>query len=346
MARVSMAMIARKAGVSRNTVSLALRGSPRISVATREKVRRIAEELGYARNPVVAQLLVELRRNGTAGCQRALALLNGSRGRRALAENGPEHVWGRACRERAEAQGYGCDEFWLDDPELDGGRLNRIFEARGIVGGVIVASVPDRVLPERFMPTWEKFPCVVAGGRTRRPALPFCWVDHHQVVLDAVRKVMDLGYKRPALVVDQAIDDMLDGRFSSAMWRAQQALPAKNRIASFMARPARGEGEAAFLEWMERNEPDVLLTLHVDLHDLLVRSGRRIPEDIGLVLLDKHAAQADWAGIDQHHDAAAGAAVDLLISMIHNHQTGIPEFPRATLIGGTWSPGWTVRPQS
>ena len=39
--------IADAAGVTRATVSPALRGHPRISAATREHIRRIADDLGY-----------------------------------------------------------------------------------------------------------------------------------------------------------------------------------------------------------------------------------------------------------------------------------------------------------
>jgi hypothetical protein len=33
----------------------------------------------------------------------------------------------------------------------------------------------------------------------------------------------------------------------------------------------------------------------------------------------------------------------MLIGLLHNQETGVPEFPRATLIGPSWVPGATVR---
>ena len=37
------------------------------------------------------------------------------------------------------------------------------------------------------------------------------------------------------------------------------------------------------------------------------------------------------------------AAVDMVISLLHNNEIGVPTFPRATLIGATWVPGHSVR---
>lgn len=50
-AKVSMRTIAKKAGVSATTVSLALRDDPSISHATKEKIREIQRNLGYQPNP-------------------------------------------------------------------------------------------------------------------------------------------------------------------------------------------------------------------------------------------------------------------------------------------------------
>ena len=53
--------IAKRVGCSHATVSRALAGSPLISDATKEKVLRVAEELGYRKNAVVSNLMALLR---------------------------------------------------------------------------------------------------------------------------------------------------------------------------------------------------------------------------------------------------------------------------------------------
>jgi DNA-binding LacI/PurR family transcriptional regulator len=67
MPQPTMAEVAKVVGVSKNTVSLALRGSPRISEATRKRIAEAAETLGYRLNPTVAHLMAQLRQNRSPG---------------------------------------------------------------------------------------------------------------------------------------------------------------------------------------------------------------------------------------------------------------------------------------
>jgi LacI family transcriptional regulator len=50
--------------------------------------------------------------------------------------------------------------------------------------------------------------------------------------------------------------------------------------------------------------------------------------------------------MNQHNFVTGEAAVDMIVSQIHNNETGVQEFPRATLIGATWVDGASVRQQS
>src|SRR3954466_4889457 len=68
--------IAEQAGVSLMTVSLALRNSPRISAATRARVRRIADQLGYTADPKIADMMNYLRQRRVVKSQPVIALIN------------------------------------------------------------------------------------------------------------------------------------------------------------------------------------------------------------------------------------------------------------------------------
>lgn len=343
MQTVTMTTIAEKAGVSKNTVSLALRQDPQIPPATRKRIARIAKSLGYTKNPVVAQLMTELRKAHPAGYRRTLALLNANQDATAFRKHPTVPVYVEGCRRRATFHGYKLDEFWLHDPELNGERLNRILRARGIRGVLVVGLMKENQLPARFASTWTNHACVITGVRTRNPTLPFCCVDHHALVLQAFEQARARGYSRPALVVDERIDRLVEGRFSSGMWVSQQSLPAKDRVPGFYAVEEARKDSSLFAVWLERHKPDILFTLYNVVKSWVEQSGLQVPDDIGVIQLERRRDTEEWAGMDQHNDLTGEAAIDMLVGMLHNNEVGLPAFPRATLISGSWVNGKTVR---
>lgn len=343
MKRVTMSAVAKKAGFSKNTVSLALRHDPQIPEVTRRRIERIAKQLGYAKNPVVAQLMTELRKAGPAGYRRTFALLNANQDARAFTRHPTIPAYVAGCWRRAAAHGCTLDEFWLHDPELDGGRLNRVLKARGIRGVIVVGMMKENRLPARFAETWRQHATVVTGVRTHGPTLSFACVDHHALVLEAMEQARRLGYRRPALVVEDAIDRLVDGRFSAGFWTGQRVLAEAERVPGFYdVEGARGEPER-FHAWYRRWKPDVIFTLHTVVREWLEAEGVKAPRDVGLIQLERRRGCADWAGMEQHNDLTGEAAVDMLVGMLNNNEAGVPAFPRATLVGGSWAEGVTVK---
>jgi len=82
--------IAHAAGVSRTTASAALSGSGRISEATREHIRAVADELGYQPNPAARHL--RTGRKGAIGVYIAEGLI-------------PHAFYGRRKRPKADPCG-------------------------------------------------------------------------------------------------------------------------------------------------------------------------------------------------------------------------------------------------
>lgn len=346
MPHITMAQIAARAGVCKATVSLALRNDTRISRETITHVQKVAKDLGYTRHPVIDDLMSELRRSRGFGYQRTIALVNAHPQRRAFAEHVNISSWVEGCRQRATYLGYAIDEFWLHDPELDGARLSRILQTRGIRGMVVIGAFGADRFPERFDSMWAGFACVVTGIRTHNPAFSFTCVDHHNLVLDAVQQVRALGYRRPGLVTAHRVDQVTDGRFTCAMWLAQQALAPVDRLPPLIS-AGRGESlDQQFWPWYHKHRPDVILTLHTNVREMLADQKIRVPRDVGLVHLERNRHSADWAGMEQHNNIAGEAAVDMLAGMMQSNEVGVPVFPRATLIGATWVPGRTACPQT
>lgn len=343
MRPVTMQVIADQVGFSKNTVSLALRGDPSISAATRELIRKTADKLGYQPNAVVSHLIAQLRAGRTARFQAKLALINAHRDPKAFRTHATIPAYVAGCERRGLQLGYTFDPFWLHDPRLKAASLSRILRTRGIKGIIIVGLMDHNQLPAHLRAVWQEFPCVVTGVRTRDPALSFSCVDHHDLVIQAFERALALGYQRPALVVEERIDRLVEGRFSGAMLTAQRGLPAARRVPAFMeSQQSRTDGKP-FQAWFARHRPDVLLSLYNIVFPWLKEHGLRVPQDVGVIQLEWRPSHPEIAGMNQHNDAVGEAAVDMVVGQIHRNESGIPAFPRATLIGASWVDGSSVR---
>jgi LacI family transcriptional regulator len=337
--------IARAVGYSKNTVSLALRGDPQIPEPTRARIRQAADKLGYRPNPVVSHLMAQLGASRITRLRAKLALVNANRDPEAFRSHPTIPTYVEGCESRAAKLGYSFDRFWLHDPGLTATRWLRILQTRGIKGLVLVGLMDTNRLPTACTPVWEQLPTVVTGVRTRDPALSFCSVDHHNLALLAFERALALGYRRPGLVIDDVIDELVERRFSAGYFTGQRALPRDAHIPLFSALGRAEKDPAVFRAWLDRHRPDVVFTLYNKVITWLKAAGRRVPDDVGVIQLEWRASRPEVAGMNQHNFVTGEAAVDMVVSQIHNNETGIHEFPRATLIGASWVDGASVRAQ-
>lgn len=333
--------IARSLGYSKNTISLGLRGSSQIPPATRAKIQAEADRLGYRPNAVISQLMAQLRSTRTRPLQAKLALVNANRDPDAFRTHPTIPTYIAGCEARAAKLGYGFDHFWLHDPALTADRWLRILTTRGIKGIVLVGLMDTTHLPPAMDKVWAALPCVVTGVRTRDPALSFCCVDHHHLALTAFERAIALGYKRPGLVIDDVIDALVERRFSAGYLTGQRALPREQQVPIFHDVTGSRSTEP-FRRWLDQRRPDVIFTLYNNVLAWLKSAGRRVPDDIGVIQLEWRDSRPEIAGMNQHNRVTGEAAVDMVVSQIHNNETGVQEFPRATLIGATWVDGASV----
>ena len=341
-----MSQVAELAGVSKNTVSLALRNSPRIPPATRALVEAAAARLGYQRNAAVGELMAQLRRTGSTQFTPTLALLNANENPHATTQHPTVPVYVRGIQRRALELGYSLDEFWLHTPQMTGLRLASILRARGIRGAVIVGLLHDNKLPPAMRQLWDEIPAAVTGVRVRQPQLSFAGSDQYALALQAYEQAWNLGYRRPGLILDPVIDALIEGRFTAGFLIGERLHRSRERpIPPFTKiEPARRD-PSLFRDWMEKHRPDVLFTLYHETAKWLTTIGLSAPDDIGLIQYEWRQDHPDWAGMDQRNDLVGEAAVDLVVSMIHNGLVGVPTKPVATLVPSQWVPGKTVRSQ-
>lgn len=334
--------IAALTGLTKSAVSLALRHDPRIPEITRKRVKRAASKIGYQRNAVVAHLMSQLRIGEQKRGRPTVALLNLNEDPKALRTHPTIPTYVQGVLERTESLGYTVDLFHEPAASMDGKRLLKILQARGIRGCILTGLMRSNRLPSPLLPVISTLPCVITGVRTLEPQLPFACADHHAVAQLALAKALEMGRQRPALVLDQEIDALVQGRFSAGFLIAQRELSARNRIPPFYHCVSGKSPTGSFVTWWNRYRPDAIISLFHSVENWLKVMGVSIPNETSLIQLEVRQRQNEWAGVNQHNDRTGAAAVDLLIQMIHTGETAITAQPRAMLIEPSWVAGATL----
>jgi LacI family transcriptional regulator len=325
-------------------VSLALRNSPSVSAATRQRVQAIARSLGYAPDPALSTLMEKLRAASRARSAMTIALVtNESEGmtwRNIFTHQG--YVEG--ARARAIDLGYQLEEFCLFSEGLTARRLNQVMVARG-VDGVIILPLINRSSAVELELDWTRFSFATCGYSLQDPVLHRSCYAHLRGVMDVCRQLRSLGYRRPGLALD-ADQDRRAGHNWTAGYLAARHLAGEAGPGIPIWMPA-GQTFDGFRAWFVEHRPDVVIHIgrEGEILSWIRRCGRPVPAEVGYVFLDLWPTMTKISGLDQQARQIGAAAVDLVANGIRHNERGIPAHPKIVLTDGFWRSGATTRPQ-
>jgi LacI family transcriptional regulator len=337
--------IAKEASVSDCTVSRALRGDRRISLETRTRVQALALKMGYRLNPAVSSWMAHVRSTKVnISYQGCLALLDFHTTSQPLSSyNTPRRQIEGATR-RAEELGYQLEHFPVYHGRWSPERLTQILESRSIKGALIPVSAALSKINFSF----EPFALGAIGHRTTSPPMHFTSNDQYATMLIACEEMTRLGYKRLGLILGSGTDQNVEHRFSGAYLGWQQRFPVSARLPILYYEPELVEKK--LITWCRVHRPDGILCFNinapVETPRTMLERHFRVPEDIALADLDLSNRSADMAGVDQSHEMAGAAAVDLVVGQLHQNECGIPKTARGVFIEGTWRAGATAPPRA
>lgn len=331
--------IARTAGVTQATVSLALRNHPEVSLRTRQRIQKVARRLGYAPDPYLSGLSAYRKTRRPAKFQASLAWLSnypeGESWRNFPAFRG--YFSGAAAR--ARELGYRLEEFRLHTPAMTCARMANILAARNI-GGILVAPQPQAGMKLDF--SFSRFSAVTFGYTLSEPQLHVAALHMFRSMELAFRRLISLGYRKPGLALAVESDRRADRQWSAAFWTEQQELAPGCRVPLLLGQPLERE---SFLRWFDQHRPDVVVAIWPQVLDWLRDAGFAVPDQVGFALLTVPDSGALYSGIWENPQLIGAKAVEFLVDLTHRGEHGSPEVPLTMLVGGTWVDGRTVRPQ-
>ena len=311
-----MSDVARRAGVSIQTVSRVLNASPAVSEGTRQRVVEAIRELGYkpnviaralvrGRSPTIGVVLVDTRHHGPITTLMALE---------------------RAARRAGFGLTVVSPEGVGDDDAVAGGAAGADFAgayrtllAQSVAGVVLIASqdVGGAVAPPPGLPA-----VAIEAGSV--PGVPTMGLDQNHGARVAVEHLVALGHRRVDHVAGPV--DWPQARARLAGWREATA-------AAGLVAPAPAPGSwtpTAGYRWALAHAADPDVTAVVAANDQLAfgilracwETGVRVPEQLSVVGFDD-SPEAAWSvpaltSVRQDFDALGGAALELLLPSLRD----------------------------
>lgn len=317
MQRVTMKDVAKAASVSRPTVSRALKRDPQISVATTARIRRLADEMGYRRDPAY-EVLARQRWGEAQRLRPSVAFL-------VHADSNMEG-YVRGARDCAGRLGYAVNALEMTSYPCDRA-LARVLEARGIRGLILP------IFTERFPAPdldWRRFAVVACSVDLVHP--PF-----HVVRTNVVRKVemawarlRARGYRRIGIALPHEGPNELDFRRMAAARQCLAELPEEDRIPPWCGR---FDEQKALPAWLRRHRPEAVIAGQPSVVPYLRKSapppGARIP----LCCL---SPAEGCAHLSSNPERIGYTAMSVLHQQLMENQFGPPEEPFTVVIEPKW----------
>ncbi len=339
---VTLQDIADIAQVSRTTVSLALRGYPKISLAMRNKVNALAQKLGYRPNPLLAAHMTALRTRCPQNTGQCLAFVCSRSLREVEADTKrPVRYYFRGARARAAEFGYNLEFFNLKDDGMTERRLSQILVSRGI-RGVIVAPLTEGRGVSDVKLDWDAFALATIEHTFVEPRLHKVCNDEFSTVGRTIQRLLDHGFQRIGIALRSEMDDHAN-HFWLAGYQAFQALTkSKHRVPHFITPHW---NKPAFARWFKRWRPEAIITINDDIVNWLREMDVRVPENVSCVTLYWKEDRPQLSGYYQSHELSAAGAVDLVVSQLNRNERGLPETEKTMLTQAVWREGNTLRPR-
>src|ERR1017187_1740940 len=328
--------IARQLGLSRTTVSEALRGLPRIQHETAMKVCIAAEKAGYHPNPMASAVMSQIRRASTQSFRGGLAAVNIDESDRPSHARRYHDALIDGARERAAELGYKLQVFLVGQEGVTVERLDGILRSRGIQGLLLLPAWQE---PDLTRLDWSHYAGVYTDYMIARPALHTIACDHYRSLMAALQHLGRLGFRRPGVFLHRHHDRRLQHRWEGAFLAYQRNHRNTGRIPPLVMNEF---DRADFIRWFKRHRPDVVLGHSTEAIDWITECGARIPETVGFICLNVSTVDRPCAGLDFRPHLLGARSVELLIAQLQRNERGIPSPASITMIPALWRDGPTL----
>lgn len=327
--RVTQRELARRLGISPAAVSQALRGSEEVSSTTRDKVRKLATELGYRLDPKLSETMRQLRQPGPH-YRYTLAYLS-EQNRTQMRESG----WGTKLYEgvRRQAEDLGCavNLVTLEPTLAARDRLAGILEARGVRGVVLGPWVKEQGRFPLSLP-WERYALVAIGHHYPHLHPTRVVADHFTIFMQAIERLAAQGLRRIAMCAPESEHARQRHRLRGEWFACQECFKHLEIVDPHIERDY---GPDRFLRWFETTRPEAIVALEPPVRGWLEAAGYQVPGDVAL-LQAQNGPQHDGTGFTLNFELMGAMAVSMLYGALERGERGWPTYPSYLAVPGCW----------
>jgi len=313
---ITILELSRALKLDKSTVSRGLRDHPRVSRATRDRIKAKATEMGYIPNPAMSA--IASRRFARGRTVSLVGFLND----RPPPDRGnlprERSVTQVAAMEEAQRLGYETIEFRAHRFP-DGRAVVREMERCGVCALVASqwAQMSDGLAdPDLLAP----YVCAATNPIFSRWGYRAVGVDVFDGLLTIWREVRARGYRRVgfALFQHQPVhpDDLL--RNAAAALCQEESGP-EDRVPSFHFHQMRPIQMDALADWFRKEQPEAIIGFNNIIANALKQRGVRVPEDVAFAsMVGSDRLTSEFATVhffDQDIGAEAARQVDLMLKV-------------------------------
>ncbi|MDP0497644.1 MAG: LacI family DNA-binding transcriptional regulator [Verrucomicrobiota bacterium JB024] len=335
--------IAKIAGVNQATVSLALRNDPSIPLKTRERIRQIAEEIGYRPNNYVSSLMSQIRSGRPPQDKGCIAVVVSGH------KPAPDKSGGglgpliyqqqyQGMYQRAVELGFKTEFFFLLDSGISMKRVDGILKARGING--MVLGAPN---------TNEADATELSLNSLAVATIAYTWtgidVDrvtshHRHNVKIAYNQLLKRGFKRIGMCLSPGAAMGVDTNWRAGYLIERENTPTRYQIPLFVGRPDQTP-KAKFTDWLNKWKPEAIVSILGHEKLWLDELKISVPDDLSVVCINR-LPNSEFSGVQENHETIGAAAIDLVATQLIHNEFGLPKHPKLILFEGTWVEGKTI----
>jgi LacI family transcriptional regulator/LacI family repressor for deo operon, udp, cdd, tsx, nupC, and nupG len=335
--RITHRHIAKVVGVHRATVSLALKNHPSIGPETRERIKAVAEELGYRPDPMLSALAAYRHLSTEPVFKGVIAW---------LAQSTHAYRWNEipifqsyydGARNAAQRYGYQMEVFELSDLKMTTKRLASVLRARSI-NGLLLAPQPQAGVELDF--PWEHFSAVTFGYTLLRPQLHLVSSTQQRAIVATLRELRNRGYRRIGFAYEPTHDERVDHNYIAGYlldWHMAHS--------EILMAPATdyADPRGKFHSWIRQHKIEAIVTGNYNIVAPLAEAGISVPQDLGVACPSLPRGDLGVAGILEDAETIGKIAVEFLIASMQRGERGIPAAAQRILLEGHWVEGQTLR---